>query len=568
MRARWTWSPRLAVVAALVVSACGGAGGAGTSSGSSAAPPATASDIDPLDRSQIADGGVIRWPLDEMPPNFNYNELDGTSSSNGDVTGGLMPEMFNFDAAAQPTLRTEYLQAADLLSTTPTQVVRFRINPRATWDDGTPMTEADFAAQWTALRGTDDAYKVSSTQGYDKIASVVRGRDEREAVITFRQPYADWRGLFSPLYPASTNASPQVFNDGWKARPLTTAGPFRLESIDQTAKTITLARNEKWWGRPAKLDRIIFRAIDGDAQIDALANGEIDFLDIGPDVNKLRRAASTAGISLRRAGGPNFRHIDFNGTSPFLQDVRVRRAVAMAIDRPTIVRALLGPLGMPATTLGNHIYMANQKGYQDNSDGVGRYDPTGAAALLDQAGWTLRGTQRVRDGKPLELRMVIPSQVATSQQESELVQAMLARVGVKLDIQTVPSPGFFDKYIIPGDFDMTVFSWIGTVFPLSSSASIYTNPKPGPGGQLQVQENYSRIGSDQLDRLFDRATSVFDPARAIVLGNQIDTMIWQEVHSITLYQRPEIVACKSTLANFGAFGFASAFFEDIGYRKT
>ncbi|HEY2703576.1 MAG TPA: ABC transporter family substrate-binding protein, partial [Candidatus Dormibacteraeota bacterium] len=460
-----------------------------------------------------------------------------------------------------------YLESGDLTAKTPKQVITYRINPKAVWYDGTPITVADFAAQWKALRGTDTAYKVASTQGYDKVESVVQGKDDHEVVVTFAKPYVDWRGLFSFLYPASTNSNPSVFNDGWKGRPLTTAGPFKVESIDQTAKTITLARNERWWGRPAKLDHIIYRVIDADAQIDSLANGEIDFMDIGPDVNKLRRASTTKGITIHRAGGPNFRHLTINGTSAILSDLNVRRAVAMSINRSTIAKALLGPLGVTAVPLGNHIFMANQKGYQDNSGDVGTYDPTRAATLFDAAGWKLSGTQRTRGGKPLTLRIVIPSQVSTSKQESELMQSMLSAVGVKLDIQTVPSADFFDKYITPGDFDLTVFSWLGTVFPISSSKSIYAKPK-SVGGQLDVQQNYARTGSDQIDQLFDQATSEFDTTRALALGNQIDTLIWQEVHSLTFYQRPEIIASKSTLANFGAFGFASAPLEDIGFVKA
>jgi peptide/nickel transport system substrate-binding protein len=73
------------------------------------------------------------------------------------------------------------------------------------------------------------------------------------------------------------------------------------------------------------------------------------------------------------------------------------------------------------------------------------------------------------------------------------------------------------------------------------------------------------VGSDELDALFDRATAEFDPDKAVALGNQIDAMIWDEVHSLTTYQRPEIVAANSKLANFGAFGFASSRYEDIGF---
>ncbi len=166
--------------------------------------------------------------------------------------------------------------------------------------------------------------------------------------------------------------------------------------------------------------------------------------------------------------------------APILQDVKVRQALAMAIDRAAIARAMLGPLGIDPTTLGNHIFMRNQIGYQDNSGDVGKYNPARAAQLLDEAGWKLDGNVRRKDGRTLEITCVIPSAVATSRQESELIQNMLGQIGVKLNINTVPSPDFFEKYIRPGQFDFTVFSWMGTPFPISSSRSLYAKPTMGP----------------------------------------------------------------------------------------
>jgi peptide/nickel transport system substrate-binding protein len=250
-----------------------------------------------------------------------------------------------------------------------------------------------------------------------------------------------------------------------------------------------------------------------------------------------------------------------NSRSKVLNDVTVRRALARAINREQIARALLGPLGVPAVALGNHIFMPNQKGYQDNAGTVGRYDREQATAMLDAAGWTPGPDGvRMKDGTPLAVRFVIPSQVATSLQEGQLLQGMLHAVGAKLDIQVVPTGDFFDKYVSPGNFDFTVFSWLGGVFPISGNKSIYAKPADD-----RIQQNYARVGSDELDALFDRATAEFDPDKAVALGNQIDAMIWDEVHSLTTYQRPEIVAANSKLANFGAFGFASSRYEDIGF---
>lgn len=520
-----------------------------------------------LPRERVQDGGTFTWAIDSVPPNFNYNQLDGTELTNSQIIGAMMPGVFDNDASGTPIWNRDTLASEPTLTIEPQQVVTYEINPKAAWYDGTPITWEDFYWQWRASNGTNQAYQVSSTSGYDQIESVRHGKDEREVIVTYRRHYADWQAAFNPIYPAFTNRDPKIFNEGWRDRPLTSAGPFKLGSIDPTSKTITLVRNEKWWGNPAKLDRIVYRAIDPDAQIDALANGEIDSMDVGPDANKFNRARDIEGIDLRLAGGPNFRHLTMNGTSPNLQDVRVRQALAMAISREAIARALLAPLGIRATPLDNHIFMANQAGYRSNAGEVGTYNPERARQLLDEAGWKMDGGIRRKDGRPLEIVAVIPTAVATSKQETELMLNMLAQVGVRLIISVVPSPDFFSKYITPGQFDFTVFSWMGTPYPMSSSRSLYAMPTRNAAGELDVQQNYARIGTPEIDRLFDETAQELDRSKAIELANQTDALIWQEVHSLTLYQRPEIVATRSRLANFGAFGFATWVYQDIGWAK-
>ena len=137
---------------------------------------------------------------------------------------------------------------------------------------------------------------------------------------------------------------------------------------------------------------------------------------------------------------------------------------------------------------------------------------------------------------------------------------MLAQVNVGVSINTVPTDNFFDKYITPGQYDMTVFSWLGTPFPISASQSIYRKPMGD-----KIQQNFARIGSDALDQVLDDAVQELDPQKAIALANQADTLIWQEVHSVTTYQRPDIWAAKKGLANVGAYGFASIAYEEIGW---
>jgi peptide/nickel transport system substrate-binding protein len=285
-------------------------------------------------------------------------------------------------------------------------------------------------------------------------------------------------------------------------------------------------------------------------------------MDVGPSADEYNRVKSIPGVDIRVAGGPNFRHITFNGDSPMLKDVHVRQAIAMTIDRTAIARAELGQLPVNPVALGNHIFMENQNGYQDNSSVVA-YNPEKAKQMLDAAGWTVQGNKRVKNGQTLTINLVIPGGVSVSRSESELIQNMLAQVNVGVSINTVPTDNFFDKYITPGQYDMTVYSWLGTPFPISSSQSIYRKPVGD-----KIQQNFARIGSDELDHVLDSAVQELDPQKAIALANQADTLIWQEVHSVTTYQRPDIWAAKKGLANVGAYGFASIAYEDIGWAES
>jgi len=514
--------------------------------------------INPQPRDKVQQGGRLVWPT-STPANFNYGQLDGTNFDGAMMINAVMPMLFSFDATGTPIHDSDYLVAEPELVTSPKQVVTYRLNPKAIWYDGTSITAADFIAQWKALNGSNTAFQSSSNTGYNQIESVTQGADKFEVVVTFKTPFSDWKSLFYPLYPASTNTDPKVFNTGWKQKFLTSGGPFKFQSYDATAKTFTYVPNEKWWGNKPKLDSMIFRVIDDDATPTALANGEIDLMDIGPSADYYNKAKVVPGVDIRVAGGPNFRHLTMNGEAAVLKDVRVRQALAMAIDRSAIARAQLGPLPVNPVPLGNHLFMQNQKGYQDNS-GVVAYNLDKAKQLLDEAGWVVKDGKRMKDGKPLVVNMLIPAAVPTSKSESLVIQNLLSQVNVQLEINAVPLDDFFDKYITPGSFDFTVFSWMGTQFPISSAQSIYQKPTG-----TTVRQNYARIGSDDIDRLYREVTQELDPAKAIEKANEIDKLIWQEVHSLTMYQRPDIWATKSNLANMGAYGFASITYEDIGW---
>ncbi|MEO6504382.1 MAG: ABC transporter family substrate-binding protein [Jatrophihabitantaceae bacterium] len=555
----------LAAVAAasLALTACGGSNGSGgdknNSNGSDKKAQAAANlnDVNPMAYDEVAAGGTLRWPINSYPVNFNTSHIDGNESNTNDLMDATLPVVWHFDAGGKPILNTDVVDKAEQTSTTP-QTVEYHINPKAVWSDGTPITYKEFAALWAATNGSNKAYKIASSNGMEQIASVEKGATDQDVKVVYKTPYPDWKSLFSPLLPATLNASPAAFNTSWVNGPTLSGGPFKVSSLDKTAKTITLVHNDKWWGKAAKLEKIQFIALDQAAMAKALQSDQIDFVDIASSVATYATVKATPGVTIHKAGGPNWRHIDIGSSGP-LADVKVRQAVQLAIDRSGDAKTMLSPLDWPATVLDSHIWMNNQAQYKATCGEFCKQDTAKAGSLLESAGYT-KGADGIyaKSGKPLNLGFVIPNGIKTSADEAALQQKALKNAGIKVTIKSVPSDPFFSDYVLVGKFDLTIFSWIGTPFPVSSAQSIYTSTG---------DQNYAKIGSPEIDALYKQAVSELDPQKAIDLTYKIDEEIWKVGHSVPLYQRPGLVATKSSLVNFGSFGFADPVYESIGFKK-
>lgn len=540
---------------ALVVSGCATerpAGPAGT------AALGAASDINPHPVADLKPGGNLRLAIGALPENFNTLHIDGNNGETAAMLRATMPRAFVIAPDGSMTVNTDYFTSVELTKSDP-QVVTYTINPKAVWSDGTPITWADIAAQIHATSGQDTAFAIASPNGSDRVGSVTRGVDDRQAVITFAEHYPEWKGMFAGntmLLPAGMTTDPAVFNKGQLSGPGPSAGPFAISSVDRTAQRITLTRNPKWWGTPAVLDSITYLALDDAARIPALQNSTIDATGIA-SLDQLTIAERTAGVSIRRAPAPSWYHFTFNGApGSILSDPALRRAVAKGIDRQAIVNVSQRGLVDTPTPLNNHIFLAGQDGYQDNS-AVVAYDPEQAKAELDALGWKLNGQFRTKDGKPLVIRDVIYDAQST-RQIAQVAQNTLAQIGVKLELDVKPATGFFTNYINVGDFDIAQFAWVGDAFALCCLNQIFTTG---------AQSNFGKISSPAIDAKVEEVLDELDPAKARTLANEVDVQLWNEVFSLPLFQSPGNSAVRSTLANFGPTGLGDLNYSAIGFMK-
>jgi peptide/nickel transport system substrate-binding protein len=551
---------RLAVVAlatALTLTACSSGDHKVPSAGGNAE-VGTTNDINPQDVSNLKQGGNLRLALTEFPSNFNTLHLDGNTVDNATLARPTLPRAFIVAPDGTTKVNTDYFTNVELTSTNP-QVVTYTINPKAVWSDGTPITWEDIKSQIDATNGKNPAFIIAAPNGSERVASVTRGVDDRQAVMTFAEPYADWKGMFAGngmLSPKSMTATPEVFNKGQLNGPGPSAGPFMVSNIDRGAQRITLTRNPKWWGTPPLLDSMTFSVLDDAARIPALQNNAIDATGI-TSLDELTIARNTPGISIRRAPSPSWYHLTFNGApGSILADQALRQAVAKGIDRQAIVNITQRGLVDKPVPLNNHIYVAGQKGYQDNS-AVVAFDPEKAKSELDALGWKLNGQFRQKDGKQLVIRDVLYD-ASSTRQIAQIAQNTLAQIGVNLVIDTKPGSGFFTNYINKGDFDVAQFGFQGDAFPLGSLTQIFAQ---------NGDSNFGKIGSPEIDAKIEQTLKELDPDKARTLANELDQMLFAEVFSLPLFQAPGNVALRSNLANFGPAGLGDLDYTKIGFMK-
>ena len=545
----------LALVFALIVTGC--SDGYRDLPEAQAAQVGTTSDINPRDPSTLRDGGNLRFPLTSFPENFNEMNIDGNTADTGSVVSPTLPGAFITRADGTFKLNTDYFTGAELTGTNP-QVVTYTINPKATWNDGAPITWEDLKAEVDACSGRDKRFLIASRAGFERVKSVTRGVDERQAVITFAEPYAEWRAMFAGgMQPRSMTANPDVFNKGQLDAPGPSAGPFVVSTIDRGAQRIVLTRNPRWWGVKPRLDSITFLVLDAAAVIPALQNNAIDAAGVGT-LDDMVTAQRTPGIVIRRAPAPTWYHFTFNGApGSIVADERLRLAICRGINRQAIVDVVQHGLTDHPVPLNNHIYVAGQVGYQDNS-APGAYNPDRARRDLDALGWKLNGTVREKDGKQLVVRDVF-FDAQSSRQIALVAQQNLAQIGVKLMLEPKPGTGFFSQYVAVGDFDIVQFGWAGNAFPLSALPQIYTS---------DGDSNFGKIGNPVIDAKINQTLSELDQDKARVLANEVDTMIWQEGFNLPLFESPGDIAVRSDLANFGAPGLADVDYMAIGFIRS
>lgn len=410
--------------------------------------------------------------------------------------GDFLVNIDPVDLSVQPGLATEWSHNEDATEFT------FKLRGDVRFHDGTPFdAEAvKFNFDRIAAERLGASYSALGASRYAGTTVV----DPYTVRVTFSAPYPQfYEQLALRLWFDSPNAVAQ-YGDDYGNRVVVGTGPYRvIEWVPDSH--ILLERNEEYaWGSPVHeitgppyAKRIEIRGIVEPAtRRAALESGQADIVMIEEgDVRDLSNDPRFYVEQELKAG--TVRQIQFNLRSGPLTDVRVRQAIAYAIDREALV---LAPRYDGAAVVAMGLLGAKNMGGawpESLADVQYDYDPERASQLLEEAGWTLgSGGMREKDGQRLQLDMIFPVGVLS---EVQPIQAMLADIGIDLKLSEMQTQAWFDAQSA-GDFDLTIGSNSGTGLDLLNR--IYSS-----GGT----DNWWGLADPTLDSYFATVESGLDP---------------------------------------------------------
>jgi peptide/nickel transport system substrate-binding protein len=514
----------------------------------------------PQDRDNVKDGGTLTLGTVEVGPNWNSQSVDGNSLYMGTFWQYYMPQLWNYDVSGNPTPNPDYLTKVEVTSEDPL-VVTYDINPKAKWNDGTDIDWTAFKTTWETQGNASGKYNPASTSGYDQVKSVEQGANAKQVVVTFDKPFYPYQFLFANIEHPK-NADAKFYAEGWVNDPHAElgAGPFTVDSSDETQ--VTFVPNPNWWGNKPKLDKVVFKQMEDQAEINAFQNGELDAAGVA-NADRLKIARGMKDIQIRINYGLSTSVFTLNTKAESLKDLAVRKALTQSIDRKKLAEIRFNGLDWDADPAGSEIMLPFQDGYEDNMPADSAYSPDNAKKTLEAAGYALDSKTGfyAKDGKPVHVTYTYfgddPTQIALG----NAIQAMGKAGGIEIEIVNLDSSKFSDT-LTNYDYELLGMGWSASD-PFGYSTS---------GCQLYCSDsgsNFAQIGTAEIDELMKKPGSIEDIPAAVKALNEAEKKALEQYGTFPNYFSPVMTAVKKGLANFGAAGFQGLNLhpENIGWQK-
>jgi peptide/nickel transport system substrate-binding protein len=418
----------------------------------------------------------------------------------------------------------------------------YRIRQGMTWSDGEPVTARD--AAFTFNRIMSDPKAAEANGSYVTNFESVTAPDDRTLVIRTKQPQSSMTSLDVPIVPehiwsdVADMSSPRTDSVEMVG---VGSGPFLITEYRRN-EIVRLKANPDYWRGAPKVDELQFiKYENADAAVSALLGGEVDFVNrLTP--TQFDTLRDQEGITTNKASGRRFNDLLLNPGAenaagrpigdghPALRDVRVRRAIARAIDAKTIVEKVSGGYGelpggiVPPVWTDDHWAPSPEQAYT--------FDPARANAELDAAGYR-RGPDGIRvgpEGRRLEFRLTGRSSEDYDQRTAEYIVGWLRDVGIAVNKQLV-SDNEVDETTSAGNYDMALSGW-GTnpdpdyILAKQTCASLPAETGSSSSAAFFCDEEY--------DRLYEQQRAELDPVRRSEIVKAAQARYYEQVPSVVL----------------------------------
>jgi peptide/nickel transport system substrate-binding protein len=417
----------------------------------------------------------------------------GAASAIREVTyANIYEGLVRIDAMGkvQPALAASWTISPDGLTYT------FRLRTGVTFHDGAPFDCATVMFSYGRAAAADS---VNAQKGLFEPIARTDCPDPATAVVTLKRPTASF--LFGMGWGDAAMLSPaSVATD--KTNPVGT-GPFRFTRWVRGDR-IELERFPGYWGAAPKLTTVTFRFItDPTAAVAAVLAGDLDAFPNFPAPEALDRVRADSRFTVVVGTTEGKTILALNDARKPFDDVRVRRALAYAIDRRALIEAVMSGYGAP---IGSH-YVPTDPGYVDLT-GVYPYDPARAKALLAEAG--------VRPGTTITIKLPPP---AYARRGGEVIAAYLEQVGITAKLVPVEWAQWLDTVFRRSDFDATVISHTE-----ARDLDIYAR-----------DTYYFNYHSEPYRALFRDYQAAVDPRRQLDLVGQLQRRLAEDEPNVFLF---------------------------------
>lgn len=423
--------------------------------------------------------------------------------------------------------------------------VTFRLREGASWGDGTPITSDDVVFTWQV--GKHPLTGFSAIESFNRILDIKVIDARTFTLVQDRVGFSfassgDFRILPKHLEQEAF-ADPARYRERslYNTAPTTPglwSGPWRISAVERGVQVV-LERNPHWIGQPPAFDRLVIKAIENSSSLEAnLLSGGLDMIagEVGVDVDQAQAFEKRQGARYKVIYRPAlyYEHLEPRLDSPQLSDVRVRRALLMGLDRGSISARLFGgkvPVAASSVSPLDWVY--------DKTLDAIPYDPKAAAALLDQAGWTVGADGvRQRDGVRLSIDLQTTAGNRTRERVEQVIQAQWKALGVEVVIRNLPARVLFGDVLDQRKFTgFALFAWISAPEnPPRSTLHCEEIPSAENGWRGQ---NYTGYCNPEMDRLIDAVEVELDETKRAALWQQIQRLYAQDLPALPLYFRAE-----------------------------